>query len=117
MWTEITRRQYRRDGLRYASDMTDGEWALIEPFMPSRRRLGGRARRCLRAVVNALLYICSDGLPVAAAAEGFSAAIRRCSGYFYRWRADGLWADGSTTRWSMAAREREGREASPSAPG
>ena len=28
-WTETTRRQYRRDALRYASDMTDAEWALI----------------------------------------------------------------------------------------
>lgn len=39
-WTEITRRKYRREGLRYASDTTDGEWSLIEPFMPGRRRLG-----------------------------------------------------------------------------
>jgi putative transposase len=31
MWTETTRRQYRREELRYASDMTDAEWALIEP--------------------------------------------------------------------------------------
>ena len=29
-WTEITRSKYRRDGLRYASDTTDGEWAVIE---------------------------------------------------------------------------------------
>ncbi|MFQ3455716.1 IS5/IS1182 family transposase, partial [Bradyrhizobium sp. UFLA01-814] len=28
-WTKITREQYRRDDLRYASDMTDAEWALI----------------------------------------------------------------------------------------
>ena len=33
-WTEITREQYRRDGLRYASDMTDAEWKMIEPLMP-----------------------------------------------------------------------------------
>jgi hypothetical protein len=26
-WTEITRPQYRRAGLRYASDLTDAEWA------------------------------------------------------------------------------------------
>jgi hypothetical protein len=32
-WTEITRRKYRRDGLRYASDTTDKEWALIEPHL------------------------------------------------------------------------------------
>lgn len=36
-WTKITRPQYRRDGLRYASDMTDEEWALIEPYVPSPR--------------------------------------------------------------------------------
>jgi hypothetical protein len=27
-WTEITRAKYRRDGLRYASDTSDGEWAV-----------------------------------------------------------------------------------------
>jgi putative transposase len=26
-WTKITRRKYRRDGLRYASNLTDEEWA------------------------------------------------------------------------------------------
>src|SRR3984893_13162551 len=35
MWTEITRRKYERGGQRYASDLTDGEWALIEPQPPS----------------------------------------------------------------------------------
>ena len=40
VWTEATRRQYRRDGLRYASNLTDAEWALIEPFMPAARRIG-----------------------------------------------------------------------------
>ena len=30
-WTEITRRKYRRDGLRYASDTTDEEWTVIAP--------------------------------------------------------------------------------------
>ena len=31
MWTEITRRQYERKGLRYASDLTDAEWERIAP--------------------------------------------------------------------------------------
>ena len=30
-WTEITRPHYVREGLRYASDLTDAEWKLIEP--------------------------------------------------------------------------------------
>ena len=38
-WTENIRRQYRREGLRYASDPTDDEWALISPFVPSHAKL------------------------------------------------------------------------------
>lgn len=32
-WAEATLRQYRRNELRYASNLTDLEWALIRPFM------------------------------------------------------------------------------------
>jgi putative transposase len=42
-WTKITRRQPERDGLRYASDLTDAEWTLIAPHLPGRKRTG-RAR-------------------------------------------------------------------------
>src|SRR6516225_1954474 len=31
MWSKITRRKYEREGQRYASDLTDAEWTLIEP--------------------------------------------------------------------------------------
>lgn len=34
MWTEITRANYERDGLRHASDMTDAEWELIAGHLP-----------------------------------------------------------------------------------
>ena len=34
MWTPATRRQHSREGLRYETDFTDTEWALIEPLMP-----------------------------------------------------------------------------------
>src|SRR5437762_9919502 len=39
-WTEITRLQYRRDGLRFASDTTDTEWALLQPLMPAPAGIG-----------------------------------------------------------------------------
>src|ERR671913_2164531 len=61
VWTKATRRQYRRDGLRYASNLTDAEWALIEPFMPAARRIGRPRMTCLRAVVNVILYLASTG--------------------------------------------------------
>src|SRR6266540_2738712 len=60
-WTEITRRDYRRDGLRYASGTTDREWAEIEPLLPAARRLGRPRRRDLRTIVEAILYILATG--------------------------------------------------------
>jgi transposase len=60
-WTEITRPKYRREGLRYASDTTDAEWALIEPSMPKMNRIGRPRETDLRAVVNAILYMAATG--------------------------------------------------------
>ena len=53
-WTEITRMKYRRDGLRYASDSTDEEWALIEPYLPQPSSRGRTRKRSLRDVLDAI---------------------------------------------------------------
>src|ERR1700758_5502072 len=63
MWTETTRAQYRREGLRYASDMTDAEWALIEPHLPAPKALGRPRIVPLRGVVDALLYLLRTACP------------------------------------------------------
>ena len=60
-WTEITRSQYLHDGLRYASDTTDGEWAVIEPHMPPPARSGRPQDTSLREVVNTIFYIAQTG--------------------------------------------------------
>ncbi|MCA6105004.1 transposase, partial [Bradyrhizobium australafricanum] len=56
-WTKITREQYRRDDLRYASDMTDAEWALIRRLLPRANRRGRPRKTELRRVIEAILYI------------------------------------------------------------
>lgn len=112
-WTEITRAKYRRDGLRYASDMTDGEWALVEPFMPKRRRLGRPRRTDLRAVVDAILYLASSGVQWRALPKDFP-PVSTVRGYFYCWARDGTWLRINHAL-VMASRERDGREASPTA--
>lgn len=113
MWTETTRRQYRRDDLRYASDMTDAEWALIEPHLPSAKRLGRPRFVPLRAVVEALLYLLRTATPWRLLPRDFPnrSTVQR---YFYAWQAAGVW---QTINFLLLqqARERAGREASPSA--
>jgi hypothetical protein len=54
-WTETTRRHFRREGLRYASDPTDGEWALIEPFLPAPANVGRPRKTDPRRLVEAAL--------------------------------------------------------------
>lgn len=44
VWTEITRPHYVREGLRYASDLTDAEWMLIAPLCRRRSVARGRPR-------------------------------------------------------------------------
>ena len=60
-WTEITRPKYQRDGLRYASDTTDEEWALIEPHIPLPASCGRPRETSMREVVNAIFYIAQTG--------------------------------------------------------
>src|ERR1700720_3234648 len=76
MWTEITRRKYEREGQRYASDLTDAEWALIEPHMPAVKRLG-RPRGRVTVGARCDLVHRADRLSVADAAEGLSSVYHR----------------------------------------
>ena len=62
MWTPATRRQHSRDRLRYETDLTDAEWALIEPLMPEPRQRGRPRAWPLREIVNAIFYVLRGGL-------------------------------------------------------
>jgi len=61
MWTEITRPQYERSDLRYASDLKDAEWHLIMVLLPPVKRLGRPRTTNLREVVSAILYMARRG--------------------------------------------------------
>ena len=112
-WTETTRRQYRRDHLRYASDTTDAEWRLLEPMMPEPAGVGRPRTTDLRAVVNAILYVLATGCQWRALPKEFPARST-VQGYFYRWRDDGTWhcLNRGLVR---LARRAVGREPTPSA--
>ena len=89
-WTEITRAQYRRDHLRYASDLTDAEWSVLARLMPARRRVGRPRTVELRLVVNAILYILATGCQWRALPREFPPRST-VQYYFYGWRETRLW--------------------------
>ena len=61
MWTSKNCGRYDRGRLRYPSDLTDEEWALVEPLIPPAKRGGNRRHVVVREVVNGLMYILSTG--------------------------------------------------------
>jgi len=113
MWTEITRAQYRRDELRYASDTRAAEWAQIAPLLPPPSRLGRPREWPLREIVNAILYLAWTGCQWRALPKDLP-PYATVQGYFYRWRDDGTWERISRALVARA-RRRLGRNAAPSA--
>src|SRR5712675_140957 len=61
MWTSKNRARYDRSELRYPSDLTDDEWRLVEPLIPPGKTGGGKRTVIMREVVNGLMYILSTG--------------------------------------------------------
>src|SRR5487761_2769497 len=112
-WTEITRRQYQREGLRYASDTTDEEWAVIEPHLPPPAACGRKRGSSLRDVVNSIFYMAQSGCQWRLLPKEFPpcTTVQR---YFYAWRDSGVWQTINHVL-LMDVREAAGREASPTA--
>jgi len=113
MWTAETRGRYDRRGLRYPSDLTDAEWALIAPMIPPAKR-GGRKREVnLREVLNGLLYVLETGCPWRHLPKDFPPKST-VHGYFDLWAWDGT-LERIHEALYLALRAQECREASPSA--
>src|SRR3954463_4189038 len=113
MWTVEQRQIYDRTGLRYPSDLTDEEWALVEPFIPPAKR-GGRKRPVdVREVLNGILYVLATGCQWRALPKDLPPRST-VHGYLTLW----AW-DGTLRRLHHAlfvqVREQAGKEASPTA--
>src|SRR5690606_5926264 len=95
------------------SDLTDAEWAVLEPFFPSPSHVGQPRKWPLRRIVEAILYLLRGGLPWRMLPSCFPpvSTVRR---WFYLWRDSGLWLSLNHAL-LLIGREAVGREASPSA--
>jgi transposase len=112
-WTKTARIQYQRSGLRYTSDLTDAEWALIARKMPPRRRLGRPREVDLREIMQAIFYILSSGCQWRALPKEFP-PYSTVQGYFYAWRDTGRWQE-IVEALVRKARRRLGRRPKPTA--
>jgi transposase len=113
MWTIENRCRYDRDHLRYPSDLTDAEWALIEPFIPPAKH-GGRKREVdEREIVNGIMYVLSTGCQWRAIPKDLPPRSTVYD-YFCLWQWDGT-LDRIHHALYVQCREQAGREASPTA--
>ena len=55
MWTKENRARYDRSKLRYESDLTDAEWALVALLIPPAKHGGAHRTVDERAIVNGLM--------------------------------------------------------------
>ena len=113
MWTPTTRAQHSRAGLRYGSDLTDTEWAVLEPLLPVPCRCGRPWRWPLREIMNAIFYVLRCSCPwrsLPTDLPPWRAAYR----WFARLRDAGTW-EALNFALVAADRERSGRGAGPSA--
>jgi len=113
MWTKANRGKYNRDGLRYPSDLTDAEWALVEPLIPPAKRGGRRREVDVREVLNGLLYVLSTGCQWRAVPKDLPPKSTLFS-YFDLWNWDGTLGRIHQELY-VKCREAMGREASPTA--
>src|SRR5258707_5269062 len=91
MWTAKNRGRYDRSKLRYPSDLTDDEWAYVEPLIPPAKRGGNKRHVEVREVMNGIMYILSTGcqwraIPKDLPPRNFS-TISTCGATTARWIA------------------------------
>lgn len=107
MWTNENRARHDRGGLRYRSDLTDAEWALIEPLIPPARRGGNKRTVVMRAVVDGAMYVLSTGCQWAAMPKDLPAKST-VHDYFIAWSCEGT-LDRIHHALYVAARQAAGR--------
>ncbi|WP_244888758.1 IS5 family transposase [Streptomyces purpureus] len=97
--------------------MTDAEWAEIRPLLPVPAWMQGRGGRpegyCHRQMLDAIRYLVAGGISWRAMPADFP-RWARVYAFFRRWRENGLVAE-FHDRLRGRVREREGREAEPTA--
>jgi len=113
MWTVENRAKYKRDHLRYPSDLTDEEWSYVAPLIPAAKTGGGKRTTDMRDVINGVMYVLSTGCQWRALPKDLPPRSTTHE-YFTWWNHDGI-LDRIHDVLYVACREKVEREVAPSA--
>lgn len=113
MWTNENRSRYDRSGLRYPSDLTDEEWAIVSLLIPPAKPGGNKRTVVMREIINGLMYILGTGCQWAALPKDLPPRST-VNGYFCRWSHDGT-LDRIHHALYVRCREAADRNSSPTA--
>ncbi len=113
MWTAKSRGRYDRSALRYPSDLTDDEWALVEALIPPAKRGGNKRHIDVREVMNGIMYVLSTGCQWRAIPKDLPPRST-VHDYLDLWNWDGT-LDRIHHELYVKCREKAEREASPTA--
>ncbi len=97
----------------YPYDLSDAEWAILEPLAPAALAGGRPPRHPRREIVNAILYVLRTGCQWRALPHDLP-PWGTVWWYFRQWREAGVW-EAINTALRERARVRVGREPTPSA--
>ncbi|MFF0371643.1 IS5 family transposase [Micromonospora sp. NPDC005087] len=97
----------------YPSDLTDAQWALIEPLLPEPNTDGRREKHPRREIVNAILYVVRSGCPWRYLPADLP-PWQTVYWYFNRWEDAGV-TEKLLAALRIKARVQQGRDPEPSA--
>lgn len=96
----------------YETDLSDEQWALLEPMLPHRKKRG-RPPTGLRQVINAILYIVKGGIQWRLLPANFP-PWKTVYHIFRKWTLNHTWG-AINDRLRALVRERAGKDARPTA--
>jgi len=97
----------------YPTDLTDAQWAILEPLVPPPQPGGCPPAYARRELINAMLYVLRGGIAWRTMPHDLP-PWQTVYHYFRLWRLDGTWEHINATL-RERVRQQAGRDPTPSA--
>lgn len=98
---------------RYPSDLTERQWRIFSAYIPAPKEGGRPARLERRELVNAMLYVTTQGVSWRSLPHDYPHWMTVYS-YYRAWCREGIW-EAANAALVQKDRVLEGRDAQPSA--